>query len=47
VRFVEFSVDPTDQQMFVDSVVAIPEPIGVGAICVTAFVLTARRRRVV
>ena len=45
VRFVEFSVDPTDQQMFVDSVVAIPEPVGVGAIVLITLVAGRRRRR--
>lgn len=45
VRFIEFSVDATDDRMFVDSVVAIPEPVGLGGLVVASLVLTARRRR--
>jgi hypothetical protein len=45
VRFVEFSVDPADDRMFVDAVVAVPEPIGGVAIAIAALIVTGRRRR--
>jgi len=46
VRFVEFSVDATDDRMFVDAVVAIPEPVGLGVIAAAMLSLATRRRRV-
>lgn len=46
VRFVEFSVDATDDRMFVDSVVAIPEPVGVAGLVLTSLLLARRRRRI-
>jgi hypothetical protein len=45
VRFVEFSVDPADDRMFVDSVVAVPEPVGAGGLVLASLVLARRRRR--
>jgi hypothetical protein len=45
VRFVEFSVDVADDRMFVDSVVAVPEPVGLGGIMFASLLLERRRRR--
>jgi hypothetical protein len=46
VRYVEFSVDAADVQMYVDSVVAVPEPVAGGLLLVVSCVtLSCRSRR--
>ena len=44
VNFVEFSVTGAGQTMFVDAVVAIPEPASLGAVLLGAGALALRRR---
>jgi hypothetical protein len=45
VRYVEFSVDDADGQMYVDSVVAVPEPMAGALLALLSGVTLARRSR--
>jgi hypothetical protein len=45
VRYVEFSVDAADVQMYVDAVVAVPEPVAGGLLVLVSCVTLGRRSR--